>query len=480
MLAALCFVYAAAMWAWYPQLPVNDDESQYIRQARVLLEGRSTIELRDPWTDEIRMWRPSSYPIGTAAVIAPFIAAGGPQAAWLAPMLSLFLAIFVTGRWLESEGHSPLFAALLMAHVPANVMGRVAMSDPVSMAVIAVGFFAFWRGLRPGAGPWPWLAAGFVAGASAVLRPPNVLVFVAFCIGAVVRWDRHWWALALGGVVGISLRFLSSSFVLGSAFGARQSYLFEPHTVMDRLPLFLLGVVVLLPGGLLFACLYRGKRRPELVATAIGFFLFFLFQRYSTFETGALKRIILGLRYFLPLLPLLVFAMGEAVPRLWAQFLARREEAARARLRGWARVAVAAGLVGTALGSVAIHWFMFDWAESQAKIAAVVGDYGLEGVLIHDPSGTKKFVDELSLGYTPLVRDDTDPARVHELANLRGGLTIILLDRSDSAWWLDRSRQNQAYIDRIVPAPELVVDERPTSTDRLRIWRVEAESAAAL
>ena len=54
----------------------------------------------------------------------------------------------------------------------------------------------------------------------------------------------------------------------------------------------------------------------------------------------------------------------------------------------------------------------------------------------------------------------------------------MLLDRSDSAFWLDDARNNEAFVAKLPVTPRLELDEQLNPTDRLRIWRVGPGAAS--
>ena len=176
VIGALLIVYVAGFACFYPRVVMNVDELQYVHQTLMLLDGRSTIEVTDPLTGEVFEKRPSTYPIGTALLMAPWVASFGWRGAFLVSPIALVLAVVMLGRWLQENGRSPLFALLLFGFVPTLVMGRLAMSDVPSAAMVTLGLWLFWRG-RDGPSH-RWLLAGFVFGASAALRPPNVVTFL--------------------------------------------------------------------------------------------------------------------------------------------------------------------------------------------------------------------------------------------------------------------------------------------------------------
>ena len=78
VVAAVLALYALTFFAFYPVAPTNDDEAKYIQQARLLLQGTTTVELIDPKNGATIPFQPSIYPVGTALVISPFVWALGP------------------------------------------------------------------------------------------------------------------------------------------------------------------------------------------------------------------------------------------------------------------------------------------------------------------------------------------------------------------------------------------------------------------
>ncbi|MEE2679676.1 MAG: hypothetical protein VX546_13935 [Myxococcota bacterium] len=468
LIGAMLLLYGLFFALYYPDVVINDDESEFLRQTQLLLQGTSSVVQVDPFTGAEVEVVPGTYPLGTPLLSAPFVAVAGWRGAFLPACLSLIAAVLLTAAWIRREGRSPVFALILLGFPPALVMGRVAMSDVPSAAVVALGLWLFWRGIegKPG---W-WLASGFVAGASLVFRVTNPLLFVPLYAGTVLRREWKCWALIVGGLVGIAMRPLTMQFYFGSALFERSMYHFSPETLFERIPLYLFGLLLLVPGGLCFAFLYRGRRRPEVLATLGLFVAFFLFQKYSTVETGLPKRIVLGLRYFIPLLPLLAFAMAESVPRLWQRWITPRGPSA---VR-WASGAVAAWLVIVAVATVSVHPFFNAWSATQAQIRdeieRVVPD---DAVLLTNWSGTKKFVRQLERRYVVVKVTKFPTERVAGLFERHPEVYLVLLDRTDSAWWRRRGEWIAAFLEEIGVRDAPETDLRPTSTDRLRIWRIE-------
>ncbi|MDJ0849935.1 MAG: hypothetical protein QNK04_16320 [Myxococcota bacterium] len=471
VLGALCALYLAGFALFYPRLAINEDEGHYLRQAQLLLEGESTFRRPDPLTGEQTEVRPSTYPLGTAALMAPWVWIFGWRGGFAVSALCLVGATLLTARWIQDARGSPLFALVVLGFVPALVMGRAAMSDAPSTLVVTFGLWLYWRGLDRRF-PW-WLAAGFVAGASASFRPPAVLPFVPFFAGSALRRDRGTWALVVGGLVGISLRFLSSWFVLGEPFAARTSYIFSPETLMERLPLYALGLLVFVPGGLVFALAYRGRRRPEVIGSVLFFVGFFLLQYFSSQETGGTKRLVLALRYFMPLTPVFAFAMAESVPRLLGPFVSGAKAERSPRLRPALAAVFALWVGGVGVGAVAVHAGMHVWSSGQAELQeALDRNVPAEAVLVTNWPGTGKFLRVLERRFAVVDRGQSSPADVRVLTERHDTVYVALLDRGDSAWWRGETEENAAFMAELLPLAELVDDLEPVPSYRLRIWRL--------
>lgn len=466
--------YLAGFLLFYPSVATNEDEAKYLRQARLLAEGSTLVTKLHPVSGQEIELEPSQYPVGTAALMAPFVVALDWRAAYLVPMLGLIAGILLTARWIVDEGRSPIWA-LVIAGFPASlVMGRVAMSDVPSLAIVALGSWLFWRGIDR---PWPWwFGAGLVAGASMIVRESNVLPFLCLFAGTVLRGERKCVGLVAGGVIGATARFVISWITFGDPLYVKAPYQFAFGTIMERLPLYMLGLLVLVPGGLVFGLAYRGRRRPEVVATVVLFFLFYLFQPYGITASSFAKRLVIALRYFLPLLPLLAFATAESLPRLWRNAQARLPRQRRL-LDGVAALVLVFWVTGLAVAATGVHFAYHQWSSTQRTMRdAILEVTGPESVLVTNWWATRKFTSELDRRFLPLDRDETTPEQIEQLIDYHDVVWIVLLDRSDSPYWLEDAERNAAFLVSLEPwSPELRFDQAVTPTDRLRIWRLGPE-----
>jgi len=469
LLIALLGLYSITFLFYYPSVITVSDEGNYIREARLLLEGTTAQMRPDAFTGEIRAVTTILYPLGTALLMAPFVWLVGWQGAFASSLVCLVLGVLVTARWLQESGRSPLFAGLVLGYPPALVMGRIAMSDVPSMLFGAVGLWLFWRGLQRG---WlPWLLAGVVAGASMTLRDSNCLLFAPLFAGAVVRRERRAWALLAGGLFGVGLRCLAAWLAFGDPLYSKDAYPFSPGTIGERLPLYGLALLVFVPGGIFFGLAYRGERRFEVIATIVIFFFFYLLQGFSIAASALEKRAVLSVRYFIPLVPLLAFASAEAVPRLWRSWLDRRSPDRRPALARAGEIGIRCWLVALALGVVLANWGHALWSRSQAEIRAEIERHILDApVVVTNWVATGKFIDLMDTEHVPLRRTALTPARFEYLLHRHGEVVVVLLDRADSPYWREDSRRNDAFVGSLRQPLTVRLDRAFTSTDRLRIY----------
>jgi 4-amino-4-deoxy-L-arabinose transferase-like glycosyltransferase len=469
--AAIAAVYALAMLAFYPAAITNRDESNYLRQALALTELQAHTPAFDPATGEEVAGPPSSLPIGTALFLAPLVALGGWRAAYAAPLLELLLSMFLLAHWLRTEGRSPLFALLLPAFVPLAVLGRVPTSDTLSLLCTTVGLFLFFRGLDGGSRFW--LGSGLVAGFSLLVREPNVLIFAPFYLGALLRAERGVWALVVGGLVGVGLRIAANQWIHGDPLFYRVTgadaigYGFGLAAVVQNLPGHALALLVLVPGGLLGGVLYRGRRWPELVSTVVLFTLFHLAYSYGAVESGGLKRLVLGLRFYIPLLPVLAIALAEWLPRAWS----RLPESRRRALDDVVRIGAWAGVVALGVGLIATHALFARWSATQGEIAAAIySNTPDNAVVVSDFVTSVKFMNGI---YGPRRNVDLrqlSPEIRRGLLSRDDALYVVLLDRLDSTFMRARSRDNAMLVEAL-SLPEPLLD-RNFAAERLRIWRI--------
>ena len=468
-------VYCASFFAFYPSIFTVVDESAYVRQGAALANGSLTVAEIDPLTGTETHTRPSEYPIGTSLLMAIFIKPLGWKGAFLLPFISFVAVVLLLARWLLAEGRSPIYALSLFLFPPALVMGRVAMSDMPSTALVTAALWLLWTGT--GARPIRWVTAGLIAGVSVMLRETNPLIFAPFVLGAVLRGEKNRWYLSSAFAAGLSMRLVISALLFGEMFFVKNSRAsFSIAAIRANLLHFSLVFELLILGGLLFALAYHGNRRPEVLGSLICFLAIYSCYEYSGEQSGALKGAILGGRFYLPIIPLSIYGTSELFERMWVKFhTLRRNWSVRfgsgMRLLQWLIVLVAC------TNSILVHATMKQWSSSQVRILnTIYTSTPNEGVIVTNTLATAKFINELYGTRHVLDATSVGTRETETLLQRYGTFNLVILDRSDSDFWRDMSRVNQSLVSWISKQTrlELVNDVHLKSNEELRIWRVRS------
>jgi hypothetical protein len=472
----------ASYWLGFALFPPSvlgiNDEVFYVHQAEAFARGRVAETRLDPLSGQPRRVVPSAYPVGTSLLQAPFVRLGGWRAAPLASALALTAAVLLLTRWIVLGGGPPLAALLFLGFPPTLVLGRTAMSDVPGALIVTLGLWLFWLAQEsppPDGATTGWrshslgFAAGLCAGLSLLFRETNALLFAPLLVGALLRRRSGALALLLGSLVGIAARLVSAYVVHGDPLFVRSNPGLSLQAVVSSAPLYLFALVVLIPGGLPAALAYRGPRRPEILVTTVLYVAFFLAYSFSGTESGGLKRLVVGPRFFIPLAPLLAFAAACTVP-LW---LARRGV--------WARVGIGLYAAGVVLAAFAVHVVHGRWSRSQAGMAQAIHHATQPGeIVVTNLLSTGKLFPEPE---SERPRTDLAEMRADDVPILAAGgrkVALAVLDRSDTPFFLERSAENARFIARVAAFCRLTLrhDGAGSATDRLRIWGVEACESA--
>ena len=480
MVWAVVFLYAASFLVFYPRGLTNFDEVSYVRQAVSLAAGSATVDAIDPFTGQHQRLHPSDYPAGTSLLMVPFVWLAGWRGTFLLGLVALSASTLFTARWIADAGGSPLYALTVLGYLPSMVMARTGMSDVPSACLVAAGMWLFWPDNQ--STPWRRLGAGFLAGASICLREPNPVLFAVFFAGALFRRERYIVALIAGGLAGVACRPLIAGLVYGNPFFVKDHvYGFSGQYAPQNLMMYLTALLVLVPGGLVFTLFYRGKRWIELVLTVVAYVGIFIDWNYNGAASGGLKQWMLSLRFLIPVVPIVAFAMADTCPR-WYQAIT--QSLSPERRFTWQRVwkgAVAVWVAGIVVVGLAVNWRSELWSKLHDDLAqAVYANTDPAQPIMADLPATVKFLNELH-GPRMLVDLDlgsaSDQVRRSQLVHLlqrNGTVQIVLFGRDDSQYWLLKSRDDEAFIASISQQlnARMKLQRRFPGLGVLRIWTV--------
>jgi hypothetical protein len=435
-------IYAAGWAAWPPGVLQIADERAYLLAALSFSRGEATVEAVDPVTFAATRALPSTYPPGTSLLEAPLVLLFGIRGGPLASLLCLLGAALLTARLLSRLGHDPGWALLLAGYLPLLVLGRAAMSDCPSTCAVALFVYLLWTG-----GGRRAFLAGLAAGLCLLLRESNLVFVLPLCLGALWRRQAGAWLLAGGLAAGLALRTTATALLLGAPFYSRFQHAFTAAALLAHLPYYLLVLCTLAPLGLLWALAYRGPRRAEVVATVVLALLFFSAYDYGAEESGPLRRLILGPRYFAPLLPLLSVAAAEAAPRLLAGPASRgsagRATAFLARLAGLLSAAFSAAVLLLSLAVHPLHQLQGAPLEEAQRL--VCGATSPDAVLVGNTVVVAKAVSPLACPRALLERASTPAAALQHLER-RGPVALVFLEREGTSHGAAESERDRAFL----------------------------------
>jgi len=476
--------YAICCTAFWPRAVLVTDEGSYVRAAFAFAHGHTLVNVVDGRTGEVRRELPSLYPPGTSAFQAPLVWMLGPGAAPVLSLLSFCLTTLLLARWLVAEGRSPLFALLFAGYLPALVLGRVAMSDVPSALVVTSAQMLLFRS-APGGSRRKRVIAGastrsperatlaFLSGlfgaASLLFRETNALFVAPLFVGAVLRRERTALPLIAGAVAGASLRPLAFWLAFGDPFFVKDpAYGWSLSGAFAHLPLYLFALLLMAPLGLWGAAAYRGPRRPEVIATTYGALAFFLAYAYAGEESGFPKSLVLGPRYFLPLVPLLAIALSEALPRVWrARGSPGGERLAGSLARAWAAAALVA--------AVGVHPVLWRASVGQGEVVdALLATTSSGGALLLDTTEFHKAPYEWNEPRRVASLTDVPPSDLPLLVERDGVAFLALLDRTDSQTHRQRGSMGERWrADAARRCALQTAHDGEHRGMRLRIFRIE-------
>jgi hypothetical protein len=160
------------------------------------------------------------------------------------------------------------------------------------------------------------LAAGFWAGLSLLFREANLLLVLPWLMACAILKPSIGRMALPGFVLALGIRLISAWWAYGDPFYLKAPGVgFSLSHIPANLPLYLLGLVVFLPGGLWVISQYKGPWRASW-QWGLGLYLaLHLAYGYAGNHDNWQEGLVLGLRYLIPTLPLWVCAYADYLSR---------------------------------------------------------------------------------------------------------------------------------------------------------------------
>jgi hypothetical protein len=457
---ALLGLYVLGFCLLWPNAILISDEASYVGQAILFARGEAKQEVRQV-LEGTRIRVPlSTYPIGTSAVQAPFVKLGGWRLASLPSLFAIVGTVLVLLKWLSDLRRPPIFALLPLFFIGTLVQGRLAMSDGLTALVSALTFWLFSRGER--GGRFAWVASGFFAGLSVVFRDPTPLLYAPLFVGTVVRRERKAWQLLAGGLLGVSIRFVTARLIFGSALFLRAGVPVSLGAILPNLPLYAFILICAVPLGLPSVFLHRSERKPELMLGVLAVLMVYLLYPLPHMANGIVRDVVLHARYCTALVPLMAVTLAEWIPR----WMAGRDRFQRA-------VTTSAVMVAAVL-TISVHIFLYSWGRTLERITKAIYSSTPEGsVLLVNSTATGKFMCE-AFGHRDIIyRTNTTPNAVAQFVSKGEPVYAVFVDRTETEFRRQDAADNTAFLKALQERCRVDVlhDAQESAIERVRVAR---------
>jgi hypothetical protein len=290
------------------------DESNYLGMAYVLKQSTvfpDAVGMKFVSLLQHRGRLLSLYPIGTSLLLTPFTMIGWNYA-FLLNFLLLLFSFFFFLRILAYYKLSPLYSLLFLYYPPLCLYMRTVMSDIPSTFLVIAGFYAYLLGNR-------WLyCAGLLFGFSILMRHSNNVIvgsLIMIMIYQVVKAiksknDVYKNALPLlkfltGFIPFVIFTLCWNYYMLGTPLRTPYYYA-SSHNSSKLLPVHFLFYCIALssmyPLMLFTLLLYKNHNKNKLLLNVLFWPLFILycFVKYSPDFGIGVEKIVVGMRYLLP------------------------------------------------------------------------------------------------------------------------------------------------------------------------------------
>lgn len=276
------------------------DEVAYFEHALSISSGNLSYPM---WFENLG---PSRYPVGTSLILSVLYLVGGKIGGFLLGPISIGISVFSLHKIISHKKWKEYSLYILFLFPPLLVMQNRLMSDLPSFAI-----FSFFLYLLFQKNEYKFLI-GLVAGLSILFRETNVILVLPFLIEDFVGNSRRKYSLVVGFLLGIMIRSFSSRLFYGAWFFAKDSGVdFSGVLLFQNLLLYGGLLMVFVPFGYAAIFKYTGKFKKSFVVSALVFSLIYLLYDYNGYSASGVKSLILGGRFFIPFLPLVVLSIAQ-------------------------------------------------------------------------------------------------------------------------------------------------------------------------
>lgn len=485
LVLAAAALYAASYVATWPAMYSTVDEASYVGTALTFARGHvfadeAGVDLAFPVHGR-GGHAASGYPPGWPLLLAP-VAHLGPAPCFLVSLALHLAAVALLARLLWALGRDPGWALLLLFYPAAVLYSRTLMANGPTMVLVLAGAVLYLaaRLEETGGRTRPLLLAGFCLGLAGLMRLPAFGLVFVFSLTALWRARVHGRRAALRAALLVAAGAAAPAVLTAGynllAFG---SALRTGHHLVPSLPerLFALRyawpklllyaglLLVFYPGLAAAPFLARGRLSVEARLALAWYLAVYGSYYYLEHRGGRFEIAVKSLRFFLPVVPLLLVSYAE----LWERL------ASRGRLVRWRRVGLALAALGLCAGAFVLQRRHAAFQRELASAREAVYAASADGNLIVSTMDGLKLLQNAWWGERGRldIHDADLTGRVRAAVGQRREAYLVLLERQGrSALWglgIQRRRETLASEFRLEPVPEA---ERAGAFWRLRVERI--------
>jgi hypothetical protein len=189
----------------------------------------------------------------------------------------------------------------------------------------------------------------------------------------------------------------------------------------------------------------------------------------------------LSLRFLIPLIPILAFAMSHTCSRWYETITRALRPDHRLTLQRVSHGAVALWVTGIVVVGLLVNWRSQLWSQLHADVVqSVYANTDAAQPVMADMAATVKFLNEIH-GQRMVVDldlgDQSNQVRRYQLLRLldrNKTVQIVLFDRDDSDYWVHKAKDDETFIADISQQlhATLKVQQRFPGVGVLQIWDV--------
>ncbi len=292
----------------FPGFFFSVDELSYCSRALAFSEGQLDLS-QQTISGSLFSWAPANYPIGTALLLAIF-AFFSKNLIFLSGLLYTSVALILAYLIIKKQNRKnyfPFFIALIFP--PTIYFSRGLMSEMPSLLLFAFYTYIFFN-KKESFGKYAVL--GLLGGMSILFRETNLVLCAALVALHLLKNPKYIISYIVGFLPGLIPRFWSAAFLYENLGYVKQYAPFGIGYFLTNLPLYLIILLVLLPGGLFVLYKYQGKFANSIKLTIISFTLLHLVYGYNSGDhSGFLVSLFYNGRYYLPTLPLWIIVYAD-------------------------------------------------------------------------------------------------------------------------------------------------------------------------